>query len=96
MIRWQGYSRLNNSGQPAPSATVTVYNKGTNILSTLYQNDNALLATPLANPFTAGTDGYAFFYAANGRYDIQFSGGGITNPWSYGDVALYDPGTIGS
>ena len=94
MIRWQGFSRLNNSGAPAPSATCTVYNKGTNSLSLLYKANDA--AQPQANPFTTGTDGFALFYAANGRYDVQFSGGGIATPWSYGDVALYDPGTLGS
>ena len=94
MIRWQGFSRLNNSGQPAPSCTVTVYNKGTSQPSTIYKANDA--AQPEANPFTAGTDGFAEFYAANGRYDIQFSGGGIVTPWSLGDVVLYDPGTLGS
>ncbi len=94
MIRWQGFSRLNTSGQPAPSATLTVYNKGTNILSTLYSANDA--TQPLGNPFSAGTDGFAKFYAANGRYDIQFSGGGIVTPWTLGDVALYDSGTLGS
>lgn len=94
MIRWQGFSRLNSSATPAPSCTVTVFNKGTNVLSTIYLANDATQA--LGNPFTSGTDGLAYFYAANGRYDIQFSGGGITTPWSYGDVALYDPGTLGS
>ncbi len=94
MQRWSGFSRLNLSGQPAPSATVTVYNRGTNNLSTIYLANN--VAQPQANPFTAGVDGFALFYAANGRYDVQFSGGGIATPWSYGDVMLYDPGNIGS
>ena len=94
MMRWQGFSRLNTSGQPAPSATVTVYGKGTSNLSNIYLANN--VAQPQANPFTAGTDGFGLFYAANGRYDIQFSGGGIVSPWSLGDVILYDPGTVGS
>jgi len=72
-----------------------VYNRGTNILSSIYLANN--IAQPQANPFTAGaTDGYVSFYASSGRYDVQFSGGGIVTPWTYGDVALYDPGTIGS
>ena len=79
---------------PAPSATVAVYQKGTQALAVLYSQDSA--AYPQANPFTAGTDGSASFYAINGRYDILFSGGGIATPWSYGDVVLYDPGTVGS
>lgn len=94
MIRWQGFTRLNSSGQPAPLATVTVYQTRTQTLATLYAANDP--NQPKANPFTAGTDGYAFFYAGNGRYDVQFSGGDITSPWSLGDVALYDPGTIGS
>ncbi len=94
MMRWQGFSRQNLSGQPAPSATVTVYNRGTNVLSTIYLANN--VAQPQSNPFTCGVDGFALFYAANGRYDVQFSGTGITSPWSYGDVLLYDPGTVGS
>jgi hypothetical protein len=95
MVRWQGYSRLNDGDEgadPAPSATVTVYRTGTGIPATLYAAND--LAQPKANPFTAGLDGFGFFYAANGRYDIQFSGGGITTPWSLGDVLLFDPGSL--
>lgn len=94
MIRWQGFSRLNLSGQPAPACLITVYQKGTITLATLYGAND--VTQPKANPFVSGSDGYGFFYAANGRYDVTFSGGGITSPWTYGDVALYDPGTIGS
>lgn len=94
MQRWQGWSRLNNSGDPAPSATVRVYGKGTSVLSTIYSANDA--AQPLANPFTAGTDGFAKFYSANGRYDVEFSGGGITTAYSLGDIMLYDPGLLGS
>lgn len=94
MVRWSGFSRLNNSGQPAPSAQVAVYQTATSKLAQLYDRNDSHY--PKANPFTAGSDGFAYFYAANGRYDVGFSGGGIVTPWSLGDVALYDPGTIGS
>lgn len=94
MVRWQGWSRLNDSGDPAPSATVTVRQTRSDVLALLYGANDA--AVPKANPFTAGTDGFAFFYAANGRYDVQFAGGGITTPYSLADVALFDPGSIGS
>lgn len=100
MVRWQGFSRLNNSGQPAPSAQLTVYLKGTNQLALLYAADDA--AQPKGNPFTAGTDGYGFFYAANGRYDLVVSAAingtlpTITSPYTLADLVLYDPGTIGS
>ena len=94
MQRWQGFSRLNDSGEPAPSCTVKVYGKGTSSLSLIYSANDAAL--PAANPGTAGTDGFYKFYAANGRYDVEFSGGGIGTAWSYGDIMLYDPGTLGS
>lgn len=94
MLRYAGFSRLNNSGQPAPSCLVTVWAKGTNQLASLYLANS--LSQPGPNPFSAGTDGSFYFYAGNGRYDVQFSGGGIVSPWTYGDVALYDPGNIGS
>src|SRR5690349_1433453 len=71
-----------------PSATVTVYNHGTATLSTIYSDS---ISTPLANPFTATTSGYFQFYAANGRYDIQFSGGGIVSPFTLLDIVLADP-----
>jgi hypothetical protein len=57
--------------------------------------------TPKANPFIASTDGYWFFYADDGSYDVQFSGGGITTPFSLFNFtigqsgALNDPGSNG-
>lgn len=87
MQRAYGWTRILSTGAPAPSATVTVYDTGTLNLSTIY-SDN--LSTPKANPFTAdATSGYWFFYAASsGRYDVQFSGGGITTPYTIGDISL--------
>lgn len=62
-----------------PGCTVTVYNTGTITLSTIYGDS---IGTPKANPFTASlVDGYWFFYAANGAYDVQLSGAGITTPF---------------
>lgn len=89
MQRFSDFSRLNRSGQPAPSSTVTVRLAGTATIASLYNSNST--ADPKANPFTAGTDGLAQFYAANGRFDIEFSGGGIVTPWSLGDTLLYDP-----
>lgn len=73
-----------------PSCTVTVYNAGTVTPSTIF-SDN--VGTPKANPFTANADGDWFFYVANGRYDIQFSGTGISSPFTLGDVTAYDEAT---
>jgi hypothetical protein len=68
-----------------PSCTVTVYNTGTAVLTTLYSND---LGTPLANPFTASLTGYWFFYADNARFDVTLSGGGIPVAFTLGDIPL--------
>jgi len=91
----QGGQQISTSGlQGAPDvqasyplATVTVYLTGTTTLASIY-SDNGV--TPLANPFTASAVGFWFFYAANGRYDVKFSGGGLPAPWTLGDILLQD------
>lgn len=72
--------------QTYPGCTVTVYQAGTLNLASIY-GDSVL--TPKGNPFTASlTDASYFFYAANGNYDIKFSGTGITTPFTLGDVII--------
>ncbi len=77
--------------QSYPLATITVYNTGTLTLSTIYSDDGI---TPKANPFTADANGYFFFYAANGVYDVKFSGGAIPSPYTYSGVGLFDAGAL--
>ena len=78
-----------------PACTITVYlaSDGTT-LATLY-SDNA--GTAKANPFTAAADGSFFFYADDNRYNVRFSGTGITTPFTLGDFNLFDntAGTTG-
>lgn len=70
--------------QSYPSCTVTVYLASDGVtLATLYA-DNA--GTPRANPFTAAASGQWFFYANPGSYNVRFSGGGITTPFTLGDI----------
>jgi hypothetical protein len=69
-----------------PSCLVTVYVHGGG-LATIY---SSATFAPLANPFTSSTNGQWQFYAANGRYDIQLSGGGLATPITYSDVVLVD------
>lgn len=89
MQRLWNWGRILSSGAPAPGCTVTVYAAGTTTLSTIF-SDN--ISTPKANPFTAdATTGYWFFYASAGRYDVKFSGTGITSPYTLSDVTLFDP-----
>ena len=74
------------------SCTVTVYATGTTTLSTLYSDNSG---TAKANPFTAATDGYWYFYADDARYDVKFSGGGITTPYTRSDFTLGGSGSGG-
>ena len=73
-----------------PGATVTVYEGGTLVVATIYSDNGS---TPKSNPFTASSDASWFFYAADGKYDVKFSGGGITTPWTLSDVLLDDSTT---
>lgn len=80
-----GIQSTSNVQLSYPSCTVTVYVNGTTTLATIYSDTSS---TPLSNPFTAATDGYWFFYAADGRYDVKFSGGGIITPFTRADYLL--------
>lgn len=75
------------------ACTVTVYLTGTSTPATLYSNNTG---TSQANPFTAQTTGYYSFYADNGRYDINFSGAGISAPFTTGDHLAFDPSAPGA
>jgi hypothetical protein len=74
-----------------PNAVITVYNNGTLTPSTIY-SDN--ISTPKANPFLADANGYWFFYAANGRYDVQINPGPGAVIYTFGDVDLNDTFTL--
>jgi hypothetical protein len=87
MERFFGYTRLLTTGAPVASAAITVYDVGTLNLSTIYDDDGSP-PTAKANPFTADANGYFHFYAVDGRYDVQISGGAIPTPYTWGDVAL--------
>lgn len=76
--------------QSFAGATATVYDAGTVNASTIY-DDNLASPTAKANPFTVNsTTGFWYFYAANGRYDITFSGGDIDTPFTVSDLLLRD------
>jgi hypothetical protein len=85
-----GVSAAQKAQGSYPQAQVAVYLAGTTTLASIFA-DNLATPTPKANPFTAQTNGYFFFYAANGRYDVTFSGGGLAAPLTFGDILLADP-----
>lgn len=68
-----------------PGSTVTVYEAGTLNLSNVASDGDG---TPKANPFTVGDDAYWFFYADPGNYDVRFSGFGIDEPFTFGDIHI--------
>jgi hypothetical protein len=73
--------------ESAPFATITVYLNGTTTLATLF-SDNQTPPTPMANPFTANENGYWFFYAPDGCYDVMIRAEEWV--WTIGDLCLQD------
>ncbi len=69
------------------SCTVTVYDVGTLDIASIFSDDSG---TAKANPFTASTTGFWFWYADDARYDVRLSGGGIVTPFTIGDILLDD------
>jgi hypothetical protein len=64
--------RVDLDGPWVDSPTVTVYVSGTATIASIF-DDNGI--TPKANPFTGPSTGLIFFYAADGVYDVLFTGG---------------------
>lgn len=62
-----------------PACTVTVYDAGTVNLATIASDE---AGTPKSNPFTATSRGYWNFWAVQGQYDVRFSNGGISSPFT--------------
>jgi hypothetical protein len=71
---------------PAPGCTITVYNAGGGVLSTIFSDGTG---TAKANPFVSdAATGFFFFYAAGGNYDVMISGLGITIPFTWADLII--------
>lgn len=73
-----------------PGATVTIYLTGSSpptMPSTCYA-DNSGTTKPCS--FTSSADGSWYVYLDDGRYDVRFSGTGITTPFTLGDFLLSD------
>src|SRR5258708_258456 len=76
----------NNVLTAAAGALVTVFRAGTLTLATIFVDDGI---TPTPNPVSADTLGRFAFYAADGRYDLQISGGTII-PFTLSDIEISD------
>lgn len=98
-VTTDGRVSTTNVQKSFPLATVEVFNAGTSTPSTIFSDEGG---TPKTNPFTADNDGHWFFWADQGRYDVQFSGAGIPSPFTLfgletiiSTTALNDPGGNG-
>lgn len=60
-----------------PSCTITVYNQGTLVKPTIF---STFAGAALTNPFTSAPDGYYFFWADSGQFDVVLSGSTIQAP----------------
>lgn len=76
-----------------PSCTVTVYLAGTVTPATIF-SDNAGSPTPLANPFTAQSNGSWQFFAAQGLYDVVLSGASLPTSYTLSGVGIFDSTAI--
>lgn len=76
-----------------PGCLVTVFQSDGITLASLFSDNSG---TVLSNPFQADTlSGYWDFYADNGRYNVQLSGGTVQGTIVLGDVILTDPAAGG-
>ena len=86
---WTNGSPSTNVVQTSyPFATISVYYTGTASLAGVFA-DNNTPPTVMANPFTANADGYWWFYAPDGRYDVQMAAPDLA-PWTISDLQIAD------
>ena len=78
-----------SSGLPIAGAHITVIDARTGANAAIYQD--AAGSTSLANPFTAGSDGYYQFFADYGEYAVSVSADGMTELYRVSHVVLVDP-----
>lgn len=96
------FTAVDRRGNIVGGAQVEVRKESDGLIATIY-SDN-LGTVPLANPFTADADGFAFFHAAIGEYKITTRGGGAFRTWRYvelggaggasGGTQAFDDGTV--
>ena len=77
---------IDPSGNALAGVTVLVRDVGSATPATLFTDNSK---TPLANPLTTDANGHFFFYAEQGRYSLDLSGGGVT-PKTVSDLWVDD------
>lgn len=89
---WQQFVQ-NDLGAIIPSATIEVRDEDTGALAVIYSGRTG---GALANPFTAGIDGLARFYAADGSYKITATSGTDTATLRHQPVGMAQYEDIGT
>lgn len=100
---------LDANGNPAAGVSCLVTDADTGAVVTLYSDYQDILdcTNAISNPVVSSSNGIIAFAARNGRYNLQFSGGGLANrteSWltlidgsggyiSTGTLAQFDPTT---
>lgn len=77
---------FNREGQPLPGIFVRVKSAGTSTDAVLYSDNGT---TVKANPVITDSNGGFSFYVADGRYDLTYSGSGLTTRTD-SDVVIED------
>ena len=88
---WQA-TVVDDAGNILPAAQIEVrHETAGSPIATIYQDRDGLI--PLGNPFNANaapfdSDGFVYFYAADGAYKITATSGSFSRTWRYVPVGL--------
>lgn len=85
LARWQS-TITDELGNIQPQAVVEVRAEGSNTLASLFSDRAGV--TPLGNPFTCGSDGFAAFHVTGGAYKITATKNGFSREYRYVGVGL--------
>jgi hypothetical protein len=86
LARWQA-TITDDAGNVQDAASVEVRAEtGGAPLATIYSDRDG--TTPISNPLTTGSDGFAAFHVAGGAYKITASKGAFSREWRYVPIGL--------
>jgi hypothetical protein len=82
---WQA-TIVDDAGNVQESAQIEVRRESNGALAAIYEDRDG--TTPLSNPFSAGSDGFARFYVAGGGFRIDATKGGFSRTWRHVPIGL--------
>lgn len=75
------FTAVDEAGNVLPLASVEVRSEASGLLASLFSNRTG--TTPIANPFTATSEGFAAFHVDGGAYKITATLGADSREWRY-------------